>query len=186
VRSFLILHGLHGSGPEHWQSWLAQRLGAAGHDVVYPELPEPDRPQRRAWAPALHEALQALPDDVTVLCHSLACILWAHEAPAIAARRPVARLLLVAPTCPVTPLTETEDFYPAPLDPAAVAASAGEARVVWSDNDPYCPAGAQRSFARPLELPADYLPGAGHINSDSGFGPWPAVEAWCVSGAPVV
>jgi predicted alpha/beta hydrolase family esterase len=51
--------------------------------------------------------------------------------------------------------------------------------VVGSDKDPYCPAGPERSFARPLNLPIDILEGAGHINPESGFGPWPAVEDWC-------
>ena len=33
---FLILHGYLGSGPDHWQSWLAGRLRAAGERVAYP------------------------------------------------------------------------------------------------------------------------------------------------------
>ena len=38
--AFLILHGLEGSGPEHWQSWVAGRLRARGHQVAYPDLPD--------------------------------------------------------------------------------------------------------------------------------------------------
>ena len=44
---FLILHGWQGSGPEHWQTWLAGRLRAAGHHVQYPELPACDEPWLR-------------------------------------------------------------------------------------------------------------------------------------------
>jgi uncharacterized protein len=30
------------------------------------------------------------------------------------------------------------------------------------------------------------LPGTGHINPETGYGPWPAAEAWCLDGsAPV-
>ena len=38
--SFLILHGWQGSGPGHWQTWLAGRLRDRGERVSYPELPE--------------------------------------------------------------------------------------------------------------------------------------------------
>jgi predicted alpha/beta hydrolase family esterase len=185
VRSFLILHGWQGSGPDHWQTWLAQRLAAAGEDVTYPDLPDPGAPDAEEWAAAIHAELDGLTGEPTVVCHSLACLLWAREARTIAQRRPVRRLLLVAPPCPVSPIEGVRGLYPTPLDPDAVAASAQEARVVGSDADPYCPAGPERSFARPLRLPIDVLPGAGHINADSGFGPWPAVEAWCLTGAPL-
>jgi uncharacterized protein len=50
---------------------------------------------------------------------------------------------------------------------------------VTSDADPYCPGGGVERYAEPLGVPYDLLPGAGHINTDAGFGPWPAVEAWC-------
>lgn len=179
MRSFLILHGWQGSGPDHWQSWLAARLAAAGEIVRYPDLPDPDTPSAAAWAGVLHAELAELPGERAVLCHSLACLLWAREAAAIAGNGAVDRVLLVAPPCPVTPIPATSGFYPTPLDPGAVARSAREARVVGTDNDPYCPAGAARSFAAPLGLPVDLLAGAGHVNPEAGYGPWPAVEAWC-------
>ena len=36
----LIVHGLGGSGPDHWQTWLASRLAARGVSVSYPDLPD--------------------------------------------------------------------------------------------------------------------------------------------------
>ena len=32
----------------------------------------------------------------------------------------------------------------------------------------------------PLELTVDLLPGAGHLNVEAGYGPWPEMEAWCL------
>jgi uncharacterized protein len=178
MRSFLILHGWQGSGPDHWQTWLAQRLATAGERVRYPDLPDADEPDADAWAEALHEELGALGGERTVVCHSLACLLWTREARRVAAA-PVDRVLLVAPPCPVQVIPEAASFYPAHLDAGAVAAAARHTRVAGSDADPYCPAGAKRSLADPLGLPFDLLPGAGHVNPEAGFGPWPAVEAWC-------
>jgi predicted alpha/beta hydrolase family esterase len=53
------------------------------------------------------------------------------------------------------------------------------ARLVCSDDDPYCPEGAASLYPG---LPTDLLAGAGHINPDAGYGPWPAAEAWARSG----
>ena len=45
TRGFLIVHGWHGSGQNHWQTWLANRLAAAGEYVRYPVLPDFDTPR---------------------------------------------------------------------------------------------------------------------------------------------
>src|SRR6185295_10450351 len=67
VRSFLILHGLEGSGPGHWQTWLAARLRADGERVAYPDLPDADMPSLHAWRETLTGELDALPDGESVL-----------------------------------------------------------------------------------------------------------------------
>jgi predicted alpha/beta hydrolase family esterase len=166
----LILHGYLGSGPGHWQRWLAERLNAAGHDVCFPELPDADHPRLDAWLEAL--APLRRPADV-VVCHSAACALWLHHR--ARGGQPAERALLVAPPHPEPMLDELASFFPVPLEPRL----AREARVVVSDEDPYCPGGGIDLYARPLGAPVDVLPGAGHINPESGYGRWPAVEAWC-------
>ena len=61
---------------------------------------------------------------------------------------------------------------------AAVAAAADETLLVCSDHDPYCPGGAIRRYAEPLSIEAKLIPGAGHINTDAGYGPWPWAFEW--------
>src|SRR4051812_21023199 len=95
---FLILHGIENHRPpEHWQFLLAADLVQAGYDVSYPSLPDPDAPDLGRWLDATARDLAQLRGtDRTVICHSLACLLWFH-----AAERnlwePVDRLLLVSP-----------------------------------------------------------------------------------------
>ena len=68
-RRFLILHGWEGSGPEHWQSWLAERLRAAGEVVAYPALPDPYAPRLGAWLRALDaERVAAAVGQTRVVC----------------------------------------------------------------------------------------------------------------------
>jgi uncharacterized protein len=184
ARSFLILHGYAGSGPGHWQTWLADRLARAGERVAYPELPEPDAPELPAWRSALEAELRALPDEPIVVCHSLSCILWLHHtAAAVREGGRAERVLLVAPPSASAGVRAILPMFPVPVDPAAVAsAAAGETRLVCA-RDPYCPEGADVLYGRPLGVPVDRLPDeAGHINVEAGYGPWPAVEAWCYDG----
>ena len=180
ARTFLILHGWQGSGPDHWQTWLADRLRAAGETVAYPDLPDPFEPRLEDWLAVIERA-----HADTVVCHSLACLLWLHHA--AAGGRPAERVLLVAPPSPAGAPEELATFFPAPLDAGALAGSAPDGvRLVCSDDDPYCPEGAAELYGRPLGVPVDLLPGRGHLNPDAGLGPWPAVEAWAREGAAPV
>jgi predicted alpha/beta hydrolase family esterase len=170
----LILHGYEGNAPGHWQTWLAERLREDGHDVAYPDLPDPFQPDLDAWLRVL-EAERRGEDDV-VVCHSLACLLWLHHR--ARGGPPARRVLLVAPPCPsaAVEVPALAGFFPVPLDPALAAG----ARLVTSDADPYCARMRRTVYARPLGIDADMIRGGGHINTDAGFGPWPQVEAWAL------
>lgn len=181
--SVLILHGWQGSGPEHWQTWLAGRLREAGAAVRYPDLPECETPCPDRWGAALHEELRALAaldgSERVVCCHSLGCVLWLREAHRIAPALRVDRVALVAPPCPGAKVPELAGFYPTGFERPAIGAAARETRLVCSDDDPYCPGrGAREYWAQPLGLTVDFIPGGGHLNTDAGYGPWPAMEDW--------
>jgi predicted alpha/beta hydrolase family esterase len=108
-------------------------------------------------------------------------VLWLREAANVAPSRRVDRVVLVAPPCPGAAVEELAKFYPTGADREAVAAAAGETRLVCSDDDPYCPGdAADRYWAEPLGLTVGLIPGAAHLNVDAGFGPWPEMEAWCL------
>jgi predicted alpha/beta hydrolase family esterase len=186
----LILHGWHGSGPAHWQTWLAGRLSDAGAHVQYPTLPECDVPCPDRWGATLHREVRALAKaegERVVICHSLGCVLWLREAANIRPQHRVDRVVLVAPPCPGAKVPELAGFYPTGADTAAIDAAAGHTRLVCSDDDAYCPGrGAALHWGRPLELAVDLLPGAGHLNVKAGYGPWPEMEAWALGDSDAV
>jgi len=188
-RHVLILHGWQGSGPDHWQTWLAQRLTADGDEVRYPALPECDTPCPDRWGAFLHEELAALGHDGEriVICHSLGCVLWLREAHRVRAVDRVDRVLLVAPPCPGCHVEALAGFFPTGAQADRIARGAASTRLVCSDNDPYCPqeAAAEHWGAR-LGLPVDLIPGGGHLNPDAGYGPWPAVEDWVHGRRPAL
>jgi predicted alpha/beta hydrolase family esterase len=185
-RSFLLLHGWQNRRPpEHWQHWLAAELEVAGAQVVYPQLPKPDAPSLEEWLSRLDQHLAELTGpERTVIGHSLGAILWLQHAVRAVRPGPADRALLVSPPGPEPPAPEIAAFFDLELDGAAVAAAAGRTEVVCSDDDPYSRAGAEEGYAKPLGLVCRVIPGAGHINPDSGYGPWPEILEWALSDKP--
>ena len=182
MAAFLILHGLGGSGPEHWQTLLAGRLRDRGERVSYPNLPDPLDPHPADWERALDEELSLLEAPV-VLCHSLACLLWLRRAARPGAAPIASRVLLVSPPYreDLEPIARFLEHGARPRD---VTRASGETLIVCADDDPYCPPGAVDTYAEPLGIPAHVIPGAGHINPETGYGEWPEVEAWALGEAP--
>ena len=150
--AYLFLHGYLGSGPGHWQTWLAGRLRSGEASVYYPDLPDAESPQLRSWLEALERELDSIRGSPVVLCHSLACLLWLHHA--ALGGKPASRVLMVAPPSQAGAPDALAPFFPVPLDGAALAASAPEGvRIVCSDNDSVLPGGCGAPLRRPARRP---------------------------------
>lgn len=161
----VIVPGLHGSGAEHWQSWLHAQVAGA----VRVEQDAWSTPDLEAWSQRVADTVAALGAGPHVLvAHSFGCLATVRAL----ARRPgldVAQLLLVAPA-------EPNRF--------GVAAALPQSRlpvrscVVASDDDPWMTATQAHAWA--LRWGSDWinLGNAGHVNVDSGYGPFPLAREW--------
>lgn len=161
----LIIPGWYGSGPGHWQSWWL----ATDQEARLVEQADWAHPSVDSWVKAAARAAEDRPGSVLV-SHSLGGALVAHLAQRYPGL-PIAGALIVAPadvddrswTSP-----ELASFAPVPTRRLGFRSI-----VVASRNDPYV------SFARASALAAHWgaeivdAGDAGHINADSGFGPWP-------------
>jgi hypothetical protein len=181
-RRFLVLHGWQNRRPrQHWQWQLVEALRQDGEQVLYPQLPDPDRPTLDAWREVVHAELAQLGSgERVVIAHSLAVSLWLCVASEMTAAERVDRVLLVSPPSPdfLRAHEEVAAFADAPDKPEALGAAAGTARLVCSDNDPFCPETAPVAYAA-LRLETDVIHDGGHINPDAGYGAWPSATAWC-------
>jgi predicted alpha/beta hydrolase family esterase len=181
-RRFLILHGWQNRRPpEHWQWQLAEALRQSGEQVLYPQLPDPDEPSLPAWTELLHAELAQLgAGERIVIAHSLAVPLWLHAAQSLAPGERADRVLLVAPPSPAVLRSHPEVAAFGEVHPdAAALAAANTTRMVCSDDDPYCPEGAQVAYGA-LGVDTDIIPAGGHLTPDTGYGDWPAALAWCL------
>ena len=180
----LLLHGHMGAPPPHWQSWLAHELADTGCVIEVPQFSEPDRPQVSVWLSELRYALGAAPADEEriVLTHSCGSALWLHHAAQLADEEHhplrVDRVLLVAPPGPRWHHPDVHGFAPAPLDAAGVRRAAGWTQLVVGDDDPHCSVDEAVDMAAALKVDLDVIPGGAHLDSDAGYGPWPAVRGW--------
>lgn len=153
----LIVPGLNGSGPQHWQTrWQA----------LHPEfqrLPDPgwNRPELDRWSAGLRRRLRHIGQPALVVAHSFGCLATVR----LLARDPqlVAGALLVAPASPARFGLEQRlrlDFNARPT------------MLVASENDPWL--SCSEAFLWSLEWGSQLLVSGrlGHINADSKLGDW--------------
>jgi hypothetical protein len=161
----LIVPGLGGSGPEHWQThWEKQNP-----DFIRVEQRDWDNPDRDEWVATLDQAIARQPAPPLLVAHSLACSLVAHWL--AGASRPLHGVLLVAPADvdseAHTP-PEVRGFAPMPLAPIAAPCI-----VAASADDPFVDIARARTFADAWGARFVAVGRHGHINSASGLGAWP-------------
>jgi predicted alpha/beta hydrolase family esterase len=184
----VIVHGYEGSGPRHWQRWLEAELGRLGVPTFFPALPNPLTPRRDEWVATLADTIEAgtrattsaADRRITFVCHSLGC--WALDH--LLAQRSVDgahAALLVAPPSPLLLFEPADSFFPPPMRTEAWEPIADRTLVVGSDTDAYTAPDEFLSIGDDLGVEAMIIPDAGHINVDSGHGPWPFVLEWLES-----
>jgi predicted alpha/beta hydrolase family esterase len=179
----LLVHGHTGSGPEHWQSWLAGRWARRGGAVDVPQFSEPDHPKLEVWLAELTHHLEAAPPaaERVVLAHSCGALLWLHHAAGLAdGRLRFDRVLLVAPPGPRWHEPDVQGFVPAPMDAAGIRRAAARTQLVVSDNDETCSVDEAVDMAARLKIDLDVIPGGAHLDTAAGYGPWPTVLDWVV------
>lgn len=171
----LIVPGYHGSGAAHWQSWLQDNIPGSqrvsGIDWETPILPR--------WAEQVGKAIDASPQPLWVVAHSFGCL---ASAIAIAQHpRKVAGAILVAPADPERfsihgVRDRAQDGKKDSVNillPQGRLAETG--LLIASENDPWLTFSEARKWAGRWELPLYNARQAGHINTESGFGPWPVL-----------
>ncbi len=159
----LILPGLGGSGPEHWQSrWEA--LEPSYRRVVMPDW---DRPQLRTWIARLSHEVEAMSELPVIVAHSLGCLAVAHWARGGGRAR--AALLVAVPDPEAAAFPEVAaSFAPAPREPIGFPTL-----MVASHDDPYASFGFAERCAGAWHCTLTDVGRAGHVNAESGLGDWP-------------
>ena len=190
VKKVLLLHGWTNKRPEgHWMRITAASLRSQGHQVWYPQFPEPDNPEPADWQELLRQEANMMDEvdgeEKIVIAHSLGTINWLFGSLGNIFNRPFDRTLLVA----IPELIPSEDgpqIKGEPLDFASPALHknlrtwGGRVTAIASDKDGWQPNGI--GFYSPLELEQVIFEGAGHFSLGDGWGRWQGVERWVRTG----
>ena len=158
----LIVPGLHGSGPAHWQTWLQQRSRYS----VRVEQRDWSTPDLGAWADRIADTVAQRPGVRWVAAaHSFGCLALAHYLSRQPLHdHPVCAALFAAPADPrkfgVTDLL--------PQQPLALPSY-----LIASETDPWMSAAEARLWAHRWRSHFVNLGDVGHLNVEAGFGPWP-------------
>jgi predicted alpha/beta hydrolase family esterase len=164
----LLLHGWGGSDNPHWQSWLASEIAKEYGKVSFLKFSDFDFPKKDIWKEELLKELDDFKPDI-VICHSLANILWFHLCNEEKLSE-VKKLFLVAPPSLEHEIKEVKSFFPIK---APINLNAKEVLLICSTNDPYMDIQEAKSLQKKLNVEMEVLKDAGHLNANSGFGPWP-------------
>lgn len=169
----LLVPGIHGSGPAHWQSrWEALHPGVQRIDQR-----DWDRPVCGEWVAGIDGAVRAQAGPVLLVAHSLGCLALAHWL-SVASPDRLARLagvLMVAVPDPQGPAFPAEAIGFAPVPPRLPALPL----AVWtSTDDPYSPDGFGARMAAAWGAAHCSFGARGHLNASSGLGDWPEGWAW--------
>lgn len=170
----LIIPGWSGSEEDHWQSRWERSLKTARR-IEQEEWFEPDLD---AWSGRIIKAVDEAERPVVLVAHSLGVITCAHIAPKLPAEK-VAGAYFVAPAdvdnaadWPITRGYEAAKTI-ACFAPIPKLAMPFPTMVVASCNDPYCTLERAKELAETWEAKLVEAGECGHLNIDSGHGPWP-------------
>lgn len=170
----LIVPGWSSSGPDHWQSRWERTLRTARRVEQDNWL----EPELESWVGRIIETATQSTRPVVLVAHSLGVAAVAH----VAQRIPKGFLsgaFLVAPAdidnAAAWPETEglTLDGFGNGFSPLPLAPFPFPAMVIASTNDPYCSLERASKFAAAWGAELIEAGDLGHINSESGHGPWP-------------
>lgn len=170
----LIVPGFQGSGPGHWQTWLesvtpvSRRVrGINWHQPVL-----------HRWARAILREINDSPQRVIIVAHSFGCL--ATAAALAKSTNNVAAAVLVAPADPqrftLSGVRLKDSGLPgiAPALPKVSLNSVGF--VISSEDDPWMLQADALEWAKRWQLGFVNAGKVGHINVDSGHGPWPWIK----------
>ncbi|MCQ8782748.1 RBBP9/YdeN family alpha/beta hydrolase [Mangrovibrevibacter kandeliae] len=161
----LIIPGYKGSPADHWQTRWESRLSTARRV----EQAEWTKPVFEDWTASLVEAVNASTRPVVLVAHSLGVATAVQAVSRF--ERPVAGAFLVAPPDVANEAIRPRHlmtFGPYPRDPLPFPSL-----VVASRNDPFSSFEAAEDAAAAWGSLFVDAGESGHINGDSGHGPWP-------------
>jgi predicted alpha/beta hydrolase family esterase len=154
----LIVPGLRGSGPDHWQTLFEQQIPGA----TRVQQSDWDTPDLLRWSITVANCVARLEAPAILIAHSFGAL--AAVAGGVSRFEQIQAAFLVAPADPV----KFGNVHLLPTTPLPFPSM-----VVASTNDPCVYHEVARGWAKRWQSRFVSVGALGHINTESGHGPWP-------------
>ncbi len=164
----LGVHGFRSSPHQHFWPWLVRELRAQGHEVIVPELPNPEAPDPDEWTKVMLDAARTLSDQDILIGHSLGGALALRFLEAAEARTVPKACVLTSSPWLITD-ERFRGFFLSELDHDVLMWRASRFAVIHAKNDPVIPYRHGEKYAEvfhaKLFLPED----GGHFNEQESY-----------------
>jgi uncharacterized protein len=161
----VMVPGFSNSGEQHWQTRWQSRLATARRV----EMPDWEKPVLSDWTAAIVKSAALSTRPVILMAHSLGVLAVVHAASQLP--KTVKGAFLVAPPSETAVLDIANidiKFAHVPRDPLPFPSV-----LIASNSDPYCPILEAEEWAYAWGSAFTDAGDAGHLNMESGHGPWP-------------
>ncbi len=175
----IIVPGIGGSDHNHWQSWLQRRLTSCSRV----QQQDWNKPFLAQWVESFVSVTSLIETPIQVVAHSFGCLTTVaavQQYPELAKK--IKKLILVAPANPSRfgengfardSLGNYADFF------NRIKLNI-RAEMIISENDPWLNFEDAQALAQAWNIQAINLGQVGHINVDSGFGPFPEIYDYLI------
>lgn len=167
MANVLIVPGRGNSGPDHWQTHLQASLPGC----LRVDQEAWDEPELESWARQVDRVARLAKTPPVAVAHSFGCLALVRAI--LAHGTPIAASILVAPADPLRFGLAEEALRQGLGHPSEVLAST---------NDPWLSVDKAHQLAKAWGSEIHVLGAVGHINVESGFGPWPEIREWALAG----
>ena len=172
-----IFHGIEGNDQNNWFPWLKKELELLGHQIVVPNLPNPNYPQLKEWLDFVvnnyaDKLKSNLHHDLIFIGHSLGVpfILSLLE------KYSIKTAFLVAGFCsPVNNKYQERmaSFTDNKFNLLKIKKHCPRFIILNSDNDPYISLEKSKELADNLQVKSILIKNGGHLNKKAGFEQFP-------------
>ncbi|MFA6130840.1 MAG: alpha/beta fold hydrolase [Patescibacteria group bacterium] len=166
---FVLIHGFKASSASNFWPWLRDELRKRGHEVISPDLPDPEHPDPEVWIKTLLDEVGSIDDKTIVVGHSLGAAMALRFLEAAEARSTPKGCLLISPPWMIS-REEFRGFFLSELDFDVIMWKAAHFVILHAKDDPVIPFDHAKKYQSVLhgELIEGEV-GDGHFNTKESY-----------------
>lgn len=161
----ILIHGYKANSTAHFFPWFTKQLIDKGHEVIAPDLPNPEQPDPDEWIQVLLDTVGAVDDETIVVGHSLGAAVALRFLEAVEAKSTPKGCVLVS-----APWMINNDmfrgFFLSELDYDVLMWKASRFTVIHSRDDKVIPFDHAEKYARVLHAKLVERQEEGHFQGE--------------------